>query len=257
MIDDQATYTEGLALAFGMQSDLEVVGRATSSVQGVDIALKIQPDLVLCDYRIPGEANGVECAARLRENGYDGEIVILTGFAAPHIHDEAKALANVKVLSKDLSVIDLVENLTQPRPAAPTTGNRQQPVRPTLPAQPKPRRVLLVAVLLTALAAALAFAAIFQPTNQQTQIGLERPFVIIDGTEPTRVSITIGDSPTNTFTPANLPATIAINPTTDTTITVTIANTTNTSSCAIGTNHHIQITQTKNQTTTTCTGTLQ
>lgn len=261
MIDDQATYTEGLAMAFDMQSDLEVVARATSSDQGVDIALQIQPDLVLCDYRIPGQANGVECAARLRASGYNGEIVILTGFAAPHIHTEAEQLANVQVLSKDLSVIDLVETLTQPQPAphSPTTEHFAPTPTPTQPVtRPKRFRLLFgAATTLAAMTLAITLASIFQPTSAPPELGLKQPFVIIDGTEPTTVSITIGDSPTNTFTPTHLPVTIAIGTTTDT-IEVVIEGSTGSrrNSCAVGTNHRIQITDTDTPAGTICAGTL-
>ncbi len=112
MIDDQPSYTEALAMAFGFEERLELVGKATTTNAGVRIALELQPDLVLCDYRMPGDSSGTECAARLREYGFDGQIVILTGAVAPHVHAEAERIAGVEVLSKMLNVDEIIENIT-------------------------------------------------------------------------------------------------------------------------------------------------
>lgn len=112
VIDDQLAFAEALGIAVSLTDDLAVVGRAPDAGSGVDLVLGEQPDLVVCDYRLPGEVSGVDCARELRAAGHDGPIVILTGYPAPQVHRESAGLpgAAVQVLGKDQPVQAIVES---------------------------------------------------------------------------------------------------------------------------------------------------
>ena len=112
VIDDQLAFAEALGIAVSLTDDLAVVGRAPDAGSGVDLVLGERPDLVVCDYRLPGEVSGVDCARQLRAAGHEGPIVILTGYPAPQVHRESAGLpgAAVQVLGKDQPVQSIVES---------------------------------------------------------------------------------------------------------------------------------------------------
>lgn len=115
VIDDQLAFAEALGIAVSLTDDLSVVGRAPDAASGVDLVLGEEPDLVVCDYRLPGDASGVDCARALREAGHDGPIVILTGYPAPQVHRESASLpgAEVRVLAKDQPVQAIVQSFRE------------------------------------------------------------------------------------------------------------------------------------------------
>ncbi len=111
MIDDQVSYAEAFGLALSLTDDLDLVARAPEAITGAELCHGLSPDLLVCDYRLPGGDTGVACAERLRQDGFDKPVVILTGFPAPQVIREASAIEDVTVLSKDVSVVDLVAAL--------------------------------------------------------------------------------------------------------------------------------------------------
>ena len=272
MIDDQASYTEALASAFGILSNLDVVGKATNGSAGIKVALELQPDLVLCDYRMPGGSNGIECATRLRESGYGGEIVILTGHAAPHIHVEAGRINDVRVIAKDLDIPDIISTITGTgivRPAQLFEASHGSFAGETANSRRPTKLVLATAAVATVVVAAVGFG-VLNGSNESagtpedrtsiTGVTLERPFVIVDGTAgEVRVAVEIDWQSSNAFMPANLPATIAIDaPTPDTNVRVVVENLNGdgTTSCSIGVANQVLATQTSDDVKTTCNSTL-
>ena len=59
---------------------IEQIGLATSGPQGVAIALKERPNIILMDINMPGEYNGLEAARRILAE-YRACIVMLTAYA--------------------------------------------------------------------------------------------------------------------------------------------------------------------------------
>ena len=128
VIDDQLAFAEALGIAVSLTDDLSVVGRAPDAASGVDLVLGEGPDLVVCDYRLPGDASGVDCARALREAGHAGPIVILTGYPAPQVHRESAGIpgADVRVLAKDQPIQAIVQSFREAVAGhdAPGTGTR-------------------------------------------------------------------------------------------------------------------------------------
>lgn len=110
IIDDQRAFAEALGLAISLTDDLEVVGRAPDAASGRELVLATNPDLAVCDYRLPGAESGVDCLSRLRDEGYTGAAVILTGYPAPQVHREAADVpgAAIQVLSKDSEIQHII-----------------------------------------------------------------------------------------------------------------------------------------------------
>lgn len=63
--EDHETVREGLKLILAGQSDLEVVGDAGDGMLAVDLAQRLEPDVVLMDISMP-QMNGLKATARLK-----------------------------------------------------------------------------------------------------------------------------------------------------------------------------------------------
>ncbi|MDU2065855.1 MAG: response regulator transcription factor [Sporomusaceae bacterium] len=84
--DDHAVVRAGLAMMINSQDDMEVVGEAADGQEAVAVALKLQPQVVLMDLRMPPGENGLVATARIREAAPAIRVLILT------MHDDEEYL---------------------------------------------------------------------------------------------------------------------------------------------------------------------
>ena len=59
LVDDHEMVRLGLKSYFDLQDDVEVVGEAANGAQGIDLALKLRPDVIVMDIVMP-EMNGID-----------------------------------------------------------------------------------------------------------------------------------------------------------------------------------------------------
>lgn len=79
---------------------LFVAGQAADCDQAIELADEVHPEIVVLDYLLPG-SDGLETATRLRAEGFDGQIVLCTGYATELVQQRA-GYENVDVVvSKD------------------------------------------------------------------------------------------------------------------------------------------------------------
>ncbi len=64
LADDHAVVRNGFRMILNAQDDLEVVGEAANGRETVELAVSLQPDIVVMDVTMP-ELNGIEAARRL------------------------------------------------------------------------------------------------------------------------------------------------------------------------------------------------
>ena len=95
VVDDQALVREGLRLVLEAEPDLQVVGEAADGDAAVREALRLRPDVVLMDIRMP-VTDGLTATQRLVRPGRDGpKILILTTFDLDeHVYEALRAGAS-------------------------------------------------------------------------------------------------------------------------------------------------------------------
>ena len=115
LADDHALFRDGLARLFGYEDDFDVVGEADSTSSAVEATLRLQPDLVLMDLKMPG-IGGLGFLLRLRSDPRYGRIpvAIMTGDCLlPHPVQVAAEKLNAQVHFKPIDIDQLYDLTTQ------------------------------------------------------------------------------------------------------------------------------------------------
>jgi NarL family two-component system response regulator LiaR len=118
IVDDHAMVRQGLRTFLELHDEvsaddpsalpIEVVGEAANGVEAVDLARRLQPDVVLLDLVMPG-MDGIEATPRIIEDSPHSRVIILTSFG-----EEDKVFPAIRAgaqgyLLKDIAPDDLVE----------------------------------------------------------------------------------------------------------------------------------------------------
>lgn len=75
--DDHTIVRSGLAMLINNQEDMEVIGTAANGKEAVDMALSLQPHVIVMDLNMPIEG-GMSATRRLKQAAPDIEILILS-----------------------------------------------------------------------------------------------------------------------------------------------------------------------------------
>lgn len=108
LVDDQRLFREGLRTLLTLSDEVEVVGEAGNGQEALAEAVRLRPDVVLMDLRMP-ILDGVAATRRLHEELPDCRVIILTTFDDDdYVFDGLRAGA-VGYLLKDVSPEKLLE----------------------------------------------------------------------------------------------------------------------------------------------------
>ena len=117
IVDDHAVVRQGLRTFLELHDDvpsddpsalpIEVVGEAANGVEAVDLARRLQPDVVLLDLVMP-EMDGVQATSEIVRSSPRSRVIILTSFG-----DDDKVFPAIRAgaqgyLLKDIAPADLV-----------------------------------------------------------------------------------------------------------------------------------------------------
>ncbi len=99
IVDDHRLILEGLQ--YVLEKDgMEVVGRATTGRQAMEMAHTCEPDVVLLDIRMP-DIDGLEALAGIKASKSDAAVIILTSYRNPEYFYRAIASGAAGFLMKE------------------------------------------------------------------------------------------------------------------------------------------------------------
>ncbi|RIV17222.1 DNA-binding response regulator [Alicyclobacillaceae bacterium I2511] len=75
--DDHKILRESLIILLQQEDDIEIVGEAADGHQAIQEILRLKPDIAILDISLP-QLNGLDVAARLKQDCPDVKIIILT-----------------------------------------------------------------------------------------------------------------------------------------------------------------------------------
>jgi two-component system response regulator DevR len=107
LVDDHVVTRVGLRTLLSSFSQIEVVGEAGSVASAVDQALRLNPDVVLLDIRLP-DGNGFEACRRLQALSLNARVLILTSYADDETVFESLAAGADGYLLKEIDADGLV-----------------------------------------------------------------------------------------------------------------------------------------------------
>jgi DNA-binding NarL/FixJ family response regulator len=107
LVDDQELLRLGFRMVLEAQPDFEVVGEAGDGAEGVALARRLQPDVILMDVRMPG-MDGVQATRALVGGGCAARIIILTTFDLDEYAHAALRAGASGFLLKDAQPTDLL-----------------------------------------------------------------------------------------------------------------------------------------------------
>ncbi|MGZ8252526.1 MAG: two-component system response regulator NarL [Methylophilaceae bacterium] len=110
LIDDHALFRKGVGQIIAAEPEFEVVGEASSGLEGLELAQQLMPDLVLIDLNMKG-INGLETLRRFKQTELKARFIVLTVSDAEDDLLEALRAGADGYLLKDMDPADLCGNL--------------------------------------------------------------------------------------------------------------------------------------------------
>ncbi len=108
IVDEMALVRDGLKRVLELTDGLEVVGMATHSLEAVELARKLSPDVVLMDIDMPG-TDEVEAISRIKREGLARSVVTLSINGGNKARWKAGLLGAATFVEKNTPIPELVE----------------------------------------------------------------------------------------------------------------------------------------------------
>ena len=119
LADDQRVVREGLGRLLGLLAGIKVVGTAADGDEALALAIRLRPDVVLMDLRMP-RCDGIEATRRLREHDASIKVLVLTTYADDRSVIDALRAGARGYLTKDAGAREIreaLERVTRGQPA--------------------------------------------------------------------------------------------------------------------------------------------
>jgi DNA-binding NarL/FixJ family response regulator len=108
LADDQTMIRQGFGYVIGLQSDMVLVGDASNGKEAVDMAIDLQPNVILMDVQMP-IMTGIDATQEIMKRLPDTKIVILTTFDDQEYVLQGIRAGSVGYLLKDAEVEDMLD----------------------------------------------------------------------------------------------------------------------------------------------------
>ena len=110
LVDDHPMVLAGLRTLLGQTQDIDVVGEAQSAMEGFAAAIRLQPDVVLMDMRLP-DGSGVDACREILSALPRTRVLFLTSYAEELAEVSTVLAGAVGYLLKDIAHDALVETI--------------------------------------------------------------------------------------------------------------------------------------------------
>ncbi len=108
IVDDHRLFAEALEAVLSSEARIEVVGRASDGGEAVELARRLQPDVVALDISMP-VMDGFEAAAELERLQRPPAVLMVTGSNSPEDVDRARRAGVKGYITKDAIAARLVD----------------------------------------------------------------------------------------------------------------------------------------------------
>jgi len=118
IVDDHSVVRRGVRALLESQPGWQVIGEAVTGREAVDLAKRLQPDVVVMDLSLP-ELNGLEATRQILSDSPRTEVLVLTMHHSEELARnvlQAGARGYVLKSDADQSLISAVEHLRQHKP---------------------------------------------------------------------------------------------------------------------------------------------
>ncbi|MEZ5086290.1 MAG: response regulator transcription factor [Tessaracoccus sp.] len=143
IVDDEALMRAGIRLMVDGVDGISVVGEADDGIGALDVAQRLDPDVILMDIRMP-RMNGIEAIRALHASGSTARIIVLTAFDTDDFLLDALRGGALSFLLKDAtpelivgSILDAAAGRSRVSPTA-LTRLINLATQPDAPAEPTP-----------------------------------------------------------------------------------------------------------------------
>jgi DNA-binding NarL/FixJ family response regulator len=110
VIDDQILFREGLISLVRSTADFEAVGGAGSVHEGIEMAVKLKPDIILMDFSLP-DGTGLDATSSILRHLPDCKIIFLTVYETDQNLFAALRLGAKGYMLKNVTSSDLLAGL--------------------------------------------------------------------------------------------------------------------------------------------------
>jgi len=112
LVDDHPMMRRGMRQLLELEDDLAVVGEASNGEEALRLVPDLAPDLILLDNNMPA-LNGIETLKRLRQQGYEGKVLLFTvSDAEEDVRDALRHGADGYLL-KDMEPEKLIDQIRE------------------------------------------------------------------------------------------------------------------------------------------------
>ncbi len=108
--DDHAIVRLGVAGLLSKYDDIEVVGEAANGEEAVEMAMSLQPDVIVMDITMP-KLDGIEAARRIKRQQPAAVVIGLSIHNLPQVEEAMKNAGAVALLNKETAVSNLYKTI--------------------------------------------------------------------------------------------------------------------------------------------------
>ena len=117
LVEDNDVFRETLELLLGLRGDLEIVASVATGPEAIDIVARLDPDVVLVDYRMPG-LNGAQTTTEVLRASPRSRVLCLTASISRDEMDSLIEAGAVACLTKDEDLEQIVASIHSAAAAA-------------------------------------------------------------------------------------------------------------------------------------------